>query len=232
MKRLLPFSLELIALATLSCTIAAFLSTAPSDVIAQTVSCSTDGKAKAERFKVLSTHAWSQGVIVLYSALCPTNDGASHNGSNDAKALMQPVFGHKVMRRNGNTWQVSSTGSYGVETASVPSEQFVTYGISRSQNQSAFTRASVNEEHYAILYGQVLQPKVLAVEATFDNGKTLRDETHNGSFVLISAGATGVCELRVLGLDNQILRQEKLTVPKQWNHKGQKTQCLPISQQL
>jgi hypothetical protein len=227
MKRLLTCVIGLLAFTTSSCALASLLTATPKDLIDQTVSCPIDEKAKAEGFKVLSTQPWSQGVIVLYSAFCPTDK---------AKTAMHPVFGHKVVRRTGATWQVSGSGSYGTENESVPSEQLVEYDISRSLNQHSANISSQNEP-YTILYGRVLKPKVLAVEVTFNNGKTMRDESSNGVFALLSAGATGVCELRLLGADNQLLRQEDLTVPKQLaqmgrNKTGRAIHCLPMSQQL
>lgn len=222
MKRLLTCSIGLLALATSSCALASFLSIAPKDLLDQTVSCPTGDQAKAEGFKVLSTQTWSQGVVVLYSALCPVRN-------DRANVTMQPVFGHKVVKRNGSTWQVSGSGSYGTEAGTVPSQQLVEYGISRSLNAKASTQPG---ERYTILYGRVLQPKVAAVEATFDNGKILRGRSSNGVFAILSAGATGVCELRVLGADNQILQQEDFVIPRQFAQMVRSTQCLPLSHQL
>lgn len=222
MKRLLISFIGLFALTTSGCALASFLTTAPQDLIDPTVSCPTGEQTKAQGFKVLSTQVWSQGVIVLYSALCPL-------GSRSDKATMQPVFGHRVVKRNGSTWQVSGGGSYNTEPDSASSEQLVEYGISRSSNTNSSSSAG---DRYTILYGRVLQPKVAAVEATFDNGKILRGRSSNGVFALIAAGASGICEFRILGTDNQILKQEDLAVPKLLASKGQATLCLPMSHQL
>jgi hypothetical protein len=219
MKRLLISALGLVALTTSGCALSSFLTVAPKSVVERTVSCPTKAKPKAERLKVLSTQPLSQGVIVLYSAFCPTNDGA------------QQVFGHKVVRRNGMTWHVSGSGSYGAENEPAPSARLVEYGISHALTQRPTTTAAQNEEPYTLLYGRALKPQVVAVEATFNNGKTVRDESRNGVFALFSAGATGVCELRVLGADNQILRREDFVVRKPFSLSKRATQCLP-SQQL
>ncbi len=222
MKRLLLCVTGLLALTTSSCALTSLLTVTPKNLIDQTVNCPTDGKAKAERFKVLSTQAWSQGVIVLYSAFCP---------AANAKTPTLQIFGHKVVQRNGMAWQVSGSGSYGTEKgAAPPPEQLVEYGIGRSPSQADGNAPS--SQPYTILYGRVLKPKVVAVEATFDNGKILRDESSNGVFALLSAGATGLCELRVLGADNQILRQEDLAVPKSITRNGQANRCLPMLHQL
>lgn len=221
MKRLLTCLIGLLALTTSSCALASFLTIAPKDLIDQTVNCPTDDRTKAEGFKVLSTQAWSQGVIILYSARCPVKN-------DNHKATMQTVLGHKVVKRNGTTWQVSGSGSYDTQVDSAPSEQLVEYGISRSSN----TRTSSQATPYTILYGRVLQPKVAAVEATFDNGKVVRGKNSNGVFALLSPGATGICELRILGADNQILHQEDLAVPKPLIPNEQATLCLPTSRQI
>ena len=223
MKRLLICFTGLLALTTSSCALSSLLTVTPKNLIDQTANCPTGDQAKAERVKVLSTQTWSQGVIVLYSALCP---------AGNAKAPMRQIFGHKVVKRNGIAWQVSGSGSYGTETETARSEQLVEYSISRSSKQLNTTALSNREEPYTIVYGRVLKPRVAAVEATFDNGKTLRDESSNGVFALLAAGASSVCELRVLGADNQILRQEDLALPKYLARKGQTTRCLPLSHQL
>ncbi|HEY9894819.1 MAG TPA: hypothetical protein V6D34_05295 [Candidatus Sericytochromatia bacterium] len=219
MKRLLIRFVGLVALTTSGCALSSFLTITPKSVVEQTVSCPTNAKPKAERFQVLSTQRSAQGVIVLYSAFCPTSDGA------------QQVFGHKVVKRNGMTWQVSGSGSYGAENESAPSARLVEYGISHASTQHPTNTAAKNEEPYTLLYGRALKPQVVAVEATFNNGKTIRDVSRNGVFALFSAGATGICELRVLGADSQILRREDFVVRKPFSQYRRSTQCLP-SQQL
>jgi len=219
MKRLLISALGLVALTTSGCALSSFLTVTPKSVVEQAVSCPTNAKPKAERFKVLSTQQSSQGVIVLYSAFCPTING------------VQQVFGHKVVKRNGMTWHVSGSGSYGAENEPSPAARLIEYGISHASNQRPTNTAAQNEEPYTLLYGRALKPQVVAVEATFNNGKTIRDESRNGVFALFSAGATGVCELRVLGADSQILRREDFVVRKPFSPYRRSTQCLP-SQQL
>lgn len=224
-KRLLTCLIGLVGLTATGYTVygytASVFSSAPTDVIRQGVPCSTDGSAKAESVQVISTHQWSKGVVVLYSALCPAS-GKRQNS-------LQRVFGHKVVKQDGMKWQVSGSDSYGTEalpkpSEKQPSEKLVNYGISRSTKQGG--------DRYAILYGQVISPKVSAVEVTFDNGQILRDESSNGVFALVSPGATGVCELRVFGTDNQILQQEDLAIPKQFARENQTHQCLPVTHQL
>jgi hypothetical protein len=214
MKRLLIGLIGLVALTTSSCALSILAATLPRDLIYQKVDCPTDDKVKAEDLQVVSTQKWARGIVVLYSALCP---------GRSQKSPMLTIFGHKVVKRNGISWQISGGDSYGTKDPEGSSDQLVEYGISKSITKG---------NRYTVLYGQILKPKVAAVEATFNNGKILRDWSNNGAFVLIAPGATGVCELRLLGSDNQILRQEDLAVPKQFAKRGQAQQCLPVSHQL
>lgn len=220
MKRLLTCLIGLVGLTVSGYAIYGYttsvLSSAPTDIIRQGVPCSTDGSAKAESVQVISTHRWSKGVVVLYSALCPAS-GKRQNS-------LQRVFGHKVVKQDGMKWQVSGSDSYGTEAPPKASEKLVNFGISRSVKPGG--------DRYAILYGQVISKKVEAVEVTFDNGQILRDESSNGVFALVSPSATGVCELRVIGADNQILQQEDLAVPKRFARENQTNQCLPVTHQL
>jgi hypothetical protein len=134
-------------------------------------------------------------VIVLYSALC----------AEDAKGKLQRVLGHQVVKRDGMNWQVSSSDSYSISNPKQASERLIEYGISQAKE--------TNGDRYTILYGQFLTPKVSTIEATFDNGQVLRDDGKSKAFALISGGAASVCELRILGPDNQLLRRENLSRP-------------------
>jgi hypothetical protein len=161
--------------------------------------------------------------------MCPTKDG---------KAFTQRVFGHQVMRREGMGWQISSGDSFGMEnspraTDQKTAEQLIDYGVSHSRPEES--------DRYLILYGQILNPKVGAVEVTFNNGQVLRDSGSDGAFALVAPGATGICELRILGTDNQILRKDELANPKpdSTNLPNRLVKdslgsfrCLPISRQL
>ncbi len=208
MKWLLTCLVGVITLTTSGC-VYALLTDTPVKVIHRNVACPTMGKSQAKEFQVLGTHRWSKGVIVLYSALCPTND---------AKSSLQRVFGHQVVKRDGMNWQVSSSASYGMNSNTQASEKLIEYGTSKFKEVSD-THAgpgkteSGKTERYTILYGQILTPKVTAVEVTFDNGRVMRDEGLEGAFALVSPGSAGVCELRILGADNQILRKEYLSAP-------------------
>jgi hypothetical protein len=195
----------------------------PNQVIHQNISCPTTETADAQEVKVLGTFRWQKGVVVLYSALCST-----HNAQDGR----QQVLGHQVVRREGINWQISSSDSYSVSNPQQASEKLIEYGVSQAHEQSG--------DRYTILYGQFLTPHVSTVEATFDNGEVLRADGRGKVFGLISVGAANVCELRILGPDNQLLRREDLSrpnslfTPKQLVHdQGRSaTYCLPMSHHL
>lgn len=214
MRQLLIGMSGLAILITAGCAVS--LQTAvPKELFHQSVACPTNHNTKAADLQVLSTHKWSKGLVVLYSALCPSK---SH------PAVMQRVFAHTVVKRTGMNWQISGSDSFGIQDKQLPAEQLVDYDISQSAGQG--------RDRYTILYGQFLASKVSAVEATFDNGKVIRARGNNGMFALISPGATAVCELRILGADNQILRQDDLTTPKRLVKLTHKHRCLPVTHQL
>lgn len=221
MKRSQIFLIGLISLAVSSGSYA-LLKLTPDQVIHQNVSCPTAGATDARDVQVLGTHRWAKGVIVLYSALC----------AQDTQGKLQRVFGHQVVKQNGMNWQVSSSDSYRISNPKRPSERLIEYGISQAKETGG--------DRYTILYGQFLATKVAAVEVTFDNGEVLRDDGTSKAFALISSGAASVCELRVLGSENQVLRRENLSrpnpleLPKRLisDRKQLGSRCLPVSNRL
>jgi hypothetical protein len=218
MKQWLIRLLGLIALLTTGGAVSgysiALLSSPPKEVLQQSIPCPTKTKTPARNLQMLSTHRWAKGVVVLYSAVCP---------SEQRHTSFQRIVGHQVVRRDGMNWQVSSSGSFGNDVTP-RKEQLIDYRTSKS--------AKPDGDRYMLLYGQVLSPKVTAVEATFNNGQILRDQSVDGVFALVAPEATGVCQVRVLGTDNQILQQADLVIPKQLHLGTARTQCLPVSRPL
>lgn len=207
MKRLLLCSIGLLLLTAGGA--ASLLEAAPDTALYEPVSCPIDGQ-KAQSYQVLSKQKWSRGVVVLYSAVCP--------GSSQAPA--RQMFGHQLVERNGMNWQVSGSDSFRTRSTTAKSERLIDYRISR---------ASKPGDRYTVLYGQILSKKVAVVEATFDNGQILREQASNGVFALVAPGATGVCELRLFGNDNQIFRQDNLASK---NSRTQQYRCLPEAQRI
>ncbi len=229
MKRSRIFLLGLVSLAGLG-SIYRLLDTTPDQVIHQNVSCPTSGSTAIQDVQVLSRHRWQKGMIVLYSAVCTTKD---------TKGRMQRVFGHQIMKREGMNWQVSSSDSYSVSHPQQASEKLIEYGISQGVEKDAGNGGKDSSDRYTILYGQFLTPRVSAVEATFDNGQVIRDNGEGKAFALISTGAANVCELRIFGPDNQLLRKEDLSMPnplfvpkKLVKHHRHQAQCFPTLRHL
>jgi hypothetical protein len=199
------------------------LKSTPDQVIHQNVSCPSLGAAAPKDVQVLGTYRWAKGVVVLYSALCTTQG---------TQGGVQRVLGHQLVKRDGMNWQVSSSDSYSLSNPNQAAEKLIEYGISQVQERGG--------DRYTILYGQFLTSRVSTVEATFDNGLVLRDAGKGKAFALIAAGTANVCELRILGADNQLLRREDLSRPNSLalpnrliaDHGRSPVHCLPISNNL
>ncbi|MBD2541681.1 hypothetical protein [Coleofasciculus sp. FACHB-SPT36] len=190
MRRLILPLIGLLALFASSCSSERVAAT-PEQVVRQNNLCPSP-TTQAQEFRVLGTRQWSQGVVVLYSAICP---------SRDRKQAPPQILGYSVLVSKGRGWEQIGNDSAEFFTArpQLPPEELVWYGSSNYSNNKG--------ETYALTYGKLLSPKVAAVEITFDNGKILRDEAANGVFVLISPGANHSCQMRVLSKDDKILRR-------------------------
>lgn len=195
----------------------------PEEALSRPFSCPSKPEVEAKNFQVLTIRKWSKGIVAVYRGLCPVN--AKQSFSKDRKNLEQ-VLSYRAVNRNRMEWHLSSTGSYRsqIEEKGKPaSAKLVDYGVN-------WTGGKGNDRH-AVLYGQVISPQVSAIEATFNNGKSLRDESPDGLFALVAPGATGICDIRVFGYDNQILQREELLSPKKPAARDGNT-CQPISGQL
>lgn len=194
----------------------------PEEMLRRPFSCPTALSTEAHDFQVLTVRKWAQGIVALYRGQCAAIAG------KDAKALLS----YRVVKRSGMEWQLSSTGSYpsrAREKSKQSSERkLIEYSVDRNSPKA--------KERHAVFYGEVLSPNVAAVEVTFNNGKVLRDTGLDGMLLLVASGATGVCDVRVLGVDNQILQRDELaassplTPESAVNVEG--NTCQPISGQL
>lgn len=115
------------------------------------------------------------------------------------------VFGIRNVKRKGLDWQVTG----GVSTRQLPPspKHLIEYQYLSDGTRSSFC---------PMIYGRVLtSAKVTAVEATFNNGQTLRYKTTDGVFALISSkDADSAHYLRVLGVDGQVLEDVDLSQPQ------------------
>lgn len=186
----------------------------PEEALRLPFSCPGKPNVEAEKFQVLTVRKWSKGIVALYQGICP---------SQNKQAFNQQVLSYRVVKRRGMEWLLGGAGTHVSKGASSKSTELIDYGVDR-------TSAAKGSDRYTVLYGQVLSPQVSAVEVTFNNGKSLRDESPDGLFALVAQGATGVCDIRVFGYDNQILQRHELISRNTKTLDG--NTCQPISGQL
>jgi hypothetical protein len=127
--------------------------------------------------------------VVVYHFERPTLDG-------DVIELL----GYREVARWGPGWQAREAGAQDENKG--PTDPLIAFG--RASNDGGATDGDPHKPVF--VYGERLVPEVLAVEATFDNGETVRDDAGDGVFVLATTGANAVCELRVLGEHDAVLR--------------------------
>ncbi|BAU12074.1 hypothetical protein LEP3755_26020 [Leptolyngbya sp. NIES-3755] len=191
----------------------------PEEMIRRPFTCPGQSKGEAKEFQVLTVRKWSEGMVALYRGNC-LNDRAIAQ-KKDLKA--QPMLSYRVVKRNGMEWNLLGSGSYFTKQTktSEKSKKLIEYGVGRSNAK--------DKRQHTVFYGEVLEPTVAAVEVTFNNGKVLRDRGIDGMVLLVAPGATGICDVRALGVDNQILQRDEL-IPI--NTTAVNNTCQPISGQL
>jgi hypothetical protein len=62
----------------------------------------------------------------------------------------------------------------------------------------------------SVLIGRTLTPEIVAVEATFDAGQTVRDRVDKGVFALAAEDAFNVCEMRLLDTKGSVIGRTQL----------------------
>lgn len=213
-RRWLGGLVGLICAATVGYTVSIVAAT-PEEVIRRPFTCPGQSEAEAKDFQVLTVRKWSQGLVALYRGNCE---------SNPSKALntQQSMLSYRVVKRNGMEWNLIDTGSFvSKQRKPAASKNLIEYSVGRNNTKG--------KERYTVFYGEVLSPTVAAVEVTFNNGKVLRDNTLDGMLLLVAPGATAICDVRALGVDNQILQRDEL-IPT--NTTAVNKTCQPISGQL
>lgn len=212
-RRWLGGLVGLICVATVGYTVSIVAAT-PEDMIRRPFTCPGQPEAEAKGFQVLTVRKWSQGLVALYRGNC--------NDSSKSENPQQSVLSYRVVKRNGMEWSLIDTGSYvSKQRKSDSSKKLIEYSVGRTNTKG--------KERYTVFYGEVRSPNVAAVEVTFNNGKVLRDNSTDGMLLLVAPGATAICDVRALGVDNQILQRDEL-IPINTTALG-KT-CQPISGQL
>jgi hypothetical protein len=151
-----------------------------------------------ENFHILGTRQWSKRLIVVYKVNC-------RNEFFDLSPSYGNLLGHQVVVRKGIGWQAVGGGDRIELLPQLPVGEIVQYGTTRKHRE--------RDERPTVVYGEILTPKVAAVEATFDNGKTLRDEGRDGMFAMALPEAVGVREVKVLNADGQLLQRDSNRQP-------------------
>lgn len=192
----------------------ALLAATPEEALRHPFSCPGQPQVEARNVQVLTTRKWSKGIIAIYRGNCLTRD---------KQASGQQVLSYRVMKQTGVEWQLGSSSGYFIAAEKSKPVSLIDYGIGHTTGK--------RNDRQTILYGQVLSPQVSAVEVTFNNGKSLRDESLDGLFALVAPGATGICDIRVFGYDNQILQRNELISPQKSSAHGGNI-CQAISGQL
>lgn len=217
-RRWLGGLVGLIGLATVSYTVSIVAAT-PDEMIRRPFTCPGQSDTEAKEFQVLTVRKWAEGVVALYRGKC--EDDRATSRSKDS--TRQPMLSYRVVKRDGMEWNLLSTGSY-FSKQSEPedtSKRLIEYSVGRTNPKG--------KERHTVFYGEVVSPTVAAVEVTFNNGKVLRDSGLDGMLLLVAPGATGICDVRALGVDNQILQRDEL-IPT--NATAVNNTCQPISGQL
>ncbi|MEP0915958.1 hypothetical protein NC981_03940 [Leptolyngbya sp. DQ-M1] len=215
-RRWLGGLVGMVCVATVGYTVSIVAAT-PEEVIRRPFTCPGQSEAEAKNFQVLTVRKWSQGLVALYRGNCSSDRSTFQTKS-------QPMLSYRVVKRSGMEWNLIDTGSYVSQqskSASSKSKKLIEYSVGRTTTKG--------KERQAIFYGEVLSPTVAAVEVTFNNGKVLRDNSLDGMLLLVAPGATAICDVRSLGVDNQILQRDEL-IPI--NTTAVSKTCQPISGQL
>lgn len=167
----------------------ALIATTPQEAARQAISLLPE-PGVADSFRIRGTRYWRGGVVVLYDAF----------RAADEHAPAMPLQGYIIVERAPGGWTPAIGGG---GRSSNSTEDLVDFGTGGGTTAKGA---------YNILYGQVLSSDVLVVEATFDDGQTRRDEADDQIFAFVTPERVIVCELRVLGANEQMLRNIDLTL--------------------
>ncbi|NDJ18125.1 hypothetical protein [Myxacorys almedinensis] len=197
----------------------------PEQVLLRPFACPDQPDVAAKNFQVLSVRKWDKGVVALYRGACPAHTKRLSNDPNREKL----VLSYRVVKRTGREWHAIGSGNHH-STGSRSASKFIDYGVGKTSENPKHSPDLRRANQYAVFFGEVISPMVSAVEVTFNNGKILRDSSTDGLFLLVSSGASRVCDVRVLGADNQILQRDEIAPPTA--QISQSNTCQPISGRL
>lgn len=218
-RRWLSGLVGLICLGTVGYTVSIVAAT-PEEMLRRPFSCPQSSELEVQNFRVLTVRKWERGIVALSRGQCP----AEARSLRTKASTLQSTLSYRVLQRQGMEWRLSSTGSslsQNPQPKTKSPEKLIQYTVGRTDPNA--------QERHTVFYGEVLSPTVAAVEVTFNNGKVMRDTGIDGMLLLVAPGATGICDVRALGVDRQILQRDELIPARS---PLSKETCQPISGQL
>jgi hypothetical protein len=179
-----------------------------------------------KEFNVLGSRKLPEGIAIFYKAICPTN--------KDGKVSFEWVYGVAGVEqvkskdsKQANSKQTESKNTDFKNTESKNAQWKVKTGFNRgealaikSDKSSEMSLESVVESSisfnktYPVIAGKINSTKAAAVEASFNNGKTIRGDYKDGFFAVIGEAPGLPCEVRWLDANKQILSRYNLRSPK------------------
>lgn len=160
---------------------------------AQLVSPCTPSIGEEDVFAIRNRRSWKGGWIIIYTSSCPRN----LEQGNSFQAV-----GYTFVDQKNLKWYAHSSSWSGTYEALNP-----THFVEIGSNSGGGSDAASN---FSIVYGQVLTQDVAAIEVTFEDRQTQRDQPKNGVFAVVVPGILKACELRVFGAEGDLLHQRDL----------------------
>ncbi len=150
------------------------------------------GGHPAQNVQLHGTRRSPVGTVTLYSAACPSlfKKGEMQQGFGFSIRSRRRFVGHDVMRSWTDRLQL-------MHEVQPPGRPLVEWDHAPGSDSTGSS--------YTIVYGKVLAPEVVAMEATFGNGRGVLDTPEASGFAIVLPDATDVCSLTALGEERQIL---------------------------
>lgn len=121
--------------------------------------------------------------------------------SGDTPPRPVPMIGLQFLLRKPNRW--SPQGGQAI-ARTAPAEQVLDH---------IHATHTIGNTPITSILGLVLAPQVTMVEATFDNGPTVREPVAHESFVIVAPNTNGARELRALDTNGHVVRKFDLAQP-------------------
>ncbi|WP_035992606.1 hypothetical protein [Leptolyngbya sp. KIOST-1] len=198
MKAIVVALAGLVPWLVVGCTPNRFLS--PEDLLdpERIVSQCPEGTTAGE-VELLGSRQEQGRAIVLYRTTCAGADLDDPYQNYD-------LLGSSIFAWRGWQWQLQGTGSaaWNVDERSRAEAEAGYIDLMGSTTTRSPLHSTIQ-----ILFGRIHSPAVAAVEVVLGNGQILRDEGTNDFYAIFIPANQSPQAVRVVGQDNQILRQEK-----------------------